>query len=65
MQHSKCNSHAYAYEWMKDVYAHAMQVQMCKLNTRVLHATHEFQAQSKFSCQINLIQNLGEFKVEN
>ena len=26
MQHSKCNSHAHAHEWMNDAYAHAMQV---------------------------------------
>ena len=29
------------------------------------NATHEFQAQSKFLYQNGLIQNLGEFKVEN
>ena len=29
------------------------------------YATHEFQVQIKFSCQINLIQNSGEFKAEN
>ena len=28
-------------------------------------ATHEFQVQSKFSCQTNFIQNSGEFKAEN
>jgi hypothetical protein len=29
------------------------------------YATHEFQVQSKFLYQINLIQNSGEFNAEN
>jgi hypothetical protein len=28
------------------------------------YATHEFQVQGKFLCQINFIQNSGEFKAE-
>jgi hypothetical protein len=36
MQHSKCNSHAHAHEWVNVAYAHAMQVQNASLTPRVL-----------------------------